>query len=229
YELNRRVYQSLPAAVIQTAGDTYLGASPEQAEQTVEGLVSKVRRLWYLESAELPATPRIGRAALARQAYLVSISHVSDTDVQLFLTQQPTTQRQLGLILGQAVTLQSAAYTASAAPGGAVTIRLLWRDERPLDQSYTVFVHLDRADGKLVAQHDGIPVAGLQPTDTWRPSEVVDDRHALLLPADLPPGDYHLDVGLYQGQQRLSLPDGANQIPVGVVHVITPVASSSMR
>ncbi|MGI8916509.1 MAG: hypothetical protein ACR2JY_22510, partial [Chloroflexota bacterium] len=27
YELNRRVYQSLPAAVIQTAGDTYLGAS----------------------------------------------------------------------------------------------------------------------------------------------------------------------------------------------------------
>lgn len=222
YELNRRFFKPLPAAVIQTAGDTYLGATPQQAEQTVAGLVPKVHRIWYLESAELPATPGIGRAALAQQAYVLSVRHVADTDVQLFLTQPPTAQRQLAVTLDQAVTLQSAAYTATTSPGGAVTVRLLWRDEHPLAQSYSVFVHLDSAAGTLVAQHDGIPVAGLRPTNTWHPGETVDDHHALELPPDVPAGDYRLDVGLYQGQQRLSLPDGTNQVTIGVVHVARP-------
>jgi hypothetical protein len=142
--------------------------------------------------------------------------------VQLFLTQPPTAQRQLAVTLDQAVTLQSAAYTATTSPGGAVTVRLLWRDEHPLAQSYSVFVHLDSAAGTLVAQHDGIPVAGLRPTDTWHPGETVDDHHALELPPDVPAGDYRLDVGLYQGQQRLSLPDGTNQVTIGVVHVARP-------
>jgi hypothetical protein len=222
YELNLRFHTPLPAAVIQTAGDAYLGATPPQAEQTVARLLPEVRRIWYLESAELPATPRTGRAVLARQAYLVSSSHVDDTDVQLFLTQQPTAQRQLAVTLGRAATLQSAAYTATAPPGGAVSVRLLWHDEHPLGQSYSVFGPLDRAAGPLVAQHDGIPAAGLQPTDTWQPGETVDDGHALELPKDLPLGDYQLDVGLYRGQQRLALNDGTNQIMVGVVHVALP-------
>ncbi|MFN2295442.1 MAG: hypothetical protein ACK2U0_13640, partial [Candidatus Promineifilaceae bacterium] len=34
-------------------------------------------------------------------------------------------------------------------------------------------------------------------TSRWLPDEVVLDRYTLQLPADLPPGDYPLEVGLY--------------------------------
>ena len=219
YELNLLYHRPLPAAVIQTAGDAYLGATPRQAEQTVAALLPTVERVWYLESAELPMTPRIGRAALAHHAYIATSNQVGDTTLQLFLTQRATVQRQFDLTLGRAVTLQAAAYSPTAVPGGAVTVRLLWRDVAALSQSYTVFVHLDSMAGKLVAQHDGLPAAGLQPTNTWQPGALIDDRHALVLPPDLAPGAYHLDVGLYRGQQRLALPDGTNQLTIATLRV----------
>jgi hypothetical protein len=220
YELNSLYFRPLPAAVIQTAGDSYLGATPTHAAQTVAELLPKVSRIWYLESAELASTPRIGRAALARQAYIATSNQVDDTTIQLFLTQRPTVQRQFGVTFGQAASLQSATYSPVAAPGGAITVRLLWRAEHVLTQSYTVFVHLDSTAGKLAAQHDGLPAAGLQPTNTWQPSELIDDRHAILLPPGLAPGAYHLDVGLYRGQQRLAFPDGTNQLTIATVRVV---------
>jgi hypothetical protein len=219
YELNALYFRPLPAAVIQTSGDAYLGATPEQAAQTVADLRAQVSRIWYLESAELTSTPKVGRAALARHAYIAASTQVDDTSIQLFLTQRPTVQRQFGVTLGQAASLQSATYSSVAPPGGAITVRLLWRAEQVFSQSYTVFVHLDSTAGKLAAQHDGVPAAGLQPTNTWQPGELIDDRHAILLPPDLAPGAYRLDVGLYRGQQRLALPDGTNQLTIATVRI----------
>lgn len=66
----------------------------------------------------------------------------------------------------------------------------------------SLFVHLLDGDGRVVAQHDGLDVrpAGLRPGDEFA------QLHTIQLPADLPPGDYALQLGLYDRQTMARLP-----------------------
>jgi hypothetical protein len=218
--LNRSLGPSYPTAVVQTSGDTYLEDTPAQATRRLAALLPRVQRVWYTNTEPRPGRPALGQEALAANAFIVSQQHAGDSDLSLFLTRPPDRRRALGVTLGGAVTLQSAAYTARAAPGGAVTVELDWRDVHPLAAPYSVFVHLDTVHGKLVAQHDGVPAAGLSPTERWQPGEVIADRHGLLLPAGLPAGAYLLHAGIYRvGGNRLTLPDGQNQVELGTVQV----------
>ncbi|HEX5416249.1 MAG TPA: hypothetical protein VFZ25_11325, partial [Chloroflexota bacterium] len=75
---------------------------------------------------------------------------------------------------------------------------------------FHVFVHVVDQAGKLVAQHDGPPDQGFCPTTYWKTGLAVKDAHRIALPANLPPGDYALDIGLYslQTMQRLPAFDG---------------------
>jgi hypothetical protein len=88
--------------------------------------------------------------------------------------------------------------------------------ERPLDQNWTVFVHLVDSTGGLVAQHDSQPRDGRYPTSVWDQGEVVDDPHLLVVPANLPDGDYQVVVGLYsvESGERLPVLDGESN-PIG--------------
>jgi len=63
---------------------------------------------------------------------------------------------------------------------------------------YSIFVHLVDRENGLLAQSDGYPVRGLYPTSHWRSTEVViPDRRIMTLPADIPPGRYRLEIGMY--------------------------------
>jgi hypothetical protein len=94
----------------------------------------------------------------------------------------------------------------------AVRLTLRWSAAGYLDTDYTVFVHLvtPGSDGQPLAQADGPPMAGRWPTSLWLPGVALDDLHTIPLPPDLPPGDYHLLVGLYDPAtgDRLLLPGG---------------------
>jgi hypothetical protein len=79
----------------------------------------------------------------------------------------------------------------------------------------------------VAAQADSQPVGGNYPTDLWWGGEVFSDTHRVTLPADAPPGPYHVWTGLYAVEtgQRLPVTDGARQpvtdaqIDLGVVAV----------
>ena len=218
--LNRRFGGVYPTAIVQTSGDAYLGDTAAQAAQQVATLLPQARRIWYMNTAERPGRPRLGQEALAARAFVVSQARAGDSDLPLFLTGQPDTRRTLNAPFGGAVTLLSSEFTARLSPSGGLSVRLNWRDDRPMAGPYSVFVHLDAADGRLLAQHDGVPAAGLRPTEHWQPGEVIDDRHGLIVPADLPPGSYLLHAGIYQvGGNRLALPDGSNRVLLGTVQV----------
>ncbi|MHB8618359.1 MAG: hypothetical protein ACYDAG_02105, partial [Chloroflexota bacterium] len=90
--------------------------------------------------------------------------------------------------------------------GSSVEVRLRWLPTRPIGHDYSVFVHLLDSSGKLVAQADGPPDAGLWPSRYWQPGAAVPDLHRLVLPPALPPGRYRLAVGFYQleGGRRLA-------------------------
>jgi uncharacterized membrane protein len=91
--------------------------------------------------------------------------------------------------------------------GSNLAVILYWRALMAMPLDYTVFVHLVASDGKAVAQHDGQPSwEAPLPTSTWQPGEILQDRHVLILPPDLPPGAYHLEAGIYYWQTLERLP-----------------------
>jgi hypothetical protein len=109
---------------------------------------------------------------------------------------------------------------------GALEVTLYWRAVDPQSQSYTVFTHLLNADGQLVANHDSPPANNTAPTTGWAVNAVQVDPHRIELPADLPPGEYTLTIGLYNRfNERLRgiAPDGfgfANRaVPLEVIQL----------
>jgi hypothetical protein len=101
------------------------------------------------------------------------------------------------------------------AAGGAPDSRILpvvlyWQAAAPVGASYTVFTQLFDTSGRLIAQQDNLPVQGLAPTDTWQAETPIRDPYRLALPPDTAPGDYDLQVGMYdsQGRRTLTMQDG---------------------
>ena len=95
------------------------------------------------------------------------------------------------------ISLLGADFPRDIQPGTPLPITLYWTTDRPLNTSYTVFVHLIDASGNKISQIDVAPRSGTYPTSLWPPGEVVVDEVPLTLPVELPPGEYHMRVGLY--------------------------------
>jgi hypothetical protein len=70
-------------------------------------------------------------------------------------------------------------------------------------------------DAPPLAQNDGTPGGGAAFTDTWTPGQTVSDHHGVLIPPEVPPGEYVLTVGMYQPQSGERLPVTIDGTPVG--------------
>jgi hypothetical protein len=88
---------------------------------------------------------------------------------------------------------------------GALSLTLQWQTDAPLSEDYMLFAHLLDDDGQRVAQTDA-PPGGDMPTSAWEPRRSVTWVHPLLVPPDLPPGDYWLALGLYHPSTLERLP-----------------------
>jgi len=85
--------------------------------------------------------------------------------------------------------------------GQPLHLTLIWHALASPRDSFTVFIHLIDGAGRYVAGHDYTPLGGACPTylwfPKWLPGQTLTDPYRLILPADLPPGDYWLEVGMY--------------------------------
>ncbi len=81
-----------------------------------------------------------------------------------------------------------------------------WRVEQTPTRDGVLFLHMIGPDGRLVSQDDNPPIVNgkLRPTPTYRPGEGINQVHRLLIPPDLPAGEYELRAGVYdrEGGQR---------------------------
>jgi hypothetical protein len=100
-------------------------------------------------------------------------------------------------------------------------VALHWRPTQRVTADYHVFVHLLDADGNRVAQSDGQPALWTRPTSGWSPGQGIEDRHGLSLPADLPPGNYTLIIGLYSPLDgtRLRTEEGVDHVSLATIKV----------
>jgi len=109
--------------------------------------------------------------------------------------------------LGDHIHLQGYRLSSSSfSAGDTLMVTLFWQSDHRMTQDYHIFVHLLDAEGRLVAQHDGVPVRGERPTWSWWDGEVIQDEHMLVTDPALPAGAYTLSVGMYEFSTGVRLP-----------------------
>jgi hypothetical protein len=90
--------------------------------------------------------------------------------------------------------------------GDVVPLTLYWRALEEMDTSYTVFTHLIDEDNRIWGQQDNPPQKGGHPTTRWVKGEVVTDSYNLPIKPDVPPGEYVIEIGLYDAATGERLP-----------------------
>ena len=85
---------------------------------------------------------------------------------------------------------------ATPQPGDTVTVTLYWNVLAPFNENYQSFVHLTGTE--LIAQHDGAPECGINPTTRWEAGQTIPDAHVLQIPSDAVRGEpLKLQTGMY--------------------------------
>ncbi len=170
-------------------------------------------------------------------AWRLNLLDGGDTDLELGSTgvrpplpSRPVAEGDLGgvvRLLGY--DLPSSAGEDAVEAGTSLPLTLTWECLDTMQQDYTVFVHLAGADGQPLAQADGPPLGGSYPTSFWDEGERLDDPYVLDIPADVPPGEYELRVGMYllATGERLPLTAAGGQIlgdsiPLTEVEIAAP-------
>lgn len=108
-------------------------------------------------------------------------------------------------------------------PGDTLSVKLWWSAATPPSTDYKMSLKLWTPAGQLAAQgRDEWPGGTLHRASQWHTGEVVYHPSRLTLPADLPPGEYWLNVELYHPETIQPLPrldDGSAVVTLGPVQV----------
>jgi 4-amino-4-deoxy-L-arabinose transferase-like glycosyltransferase len=101
---------------------------------------------------------------------------------------------------------------AAAQPGESVKLRLVFENRQVFDRLYKVFVHLRSPANEVVAQADRVWCDTTLNEADWRPGDILVDDYELSIPAETPPGDYPVVIGLYQDATGVRLPVVAAEV-----------------
>ena len=205
--------------------------SPSRVEEFLSPLVEGYDRLFVVTWGDAESDPqRLIESSLAANAYKTDDRWYGRVRLATYgaapLPQQPAVV--LDADFGEAMHLLGYALPGdSLAPGDILPVTLFWEARAPALEPFKVTVQLLGDAGPPVAQHDGEPVGGFAPTTIWQPGQAVTDRHGVLIPTDLPPGDYTLVVAVYHAATGERLPVAIDGKSAGDHLPLTEVAIPS--
>jgi len=81
--------------------------------------------------------------------------------------------------------------------GDTLTVSLAWKALAPIRTDYSVSVRVRDAYLNRWAAQDSWPQQGAAPTSAWRVGELIPDPYQLTLSPDTPPGQYDVEVVVY--------------------------------
>ncbi len=90
-------------------------------------------------------------------------------------------------------------------PGEAFTVTLHWRALAPMRVNYSVSVRVRGEGQTLWAAKDAWPQDGAAPTSAWQPGQALTDSYTLTLDPATPPGQYQLEIVVYDAQTLIPL------------------------
>jgi len=187
---------------------------PPEKEELLQALTARYRRLWLI-----PGGLNDGLDVwLSEKGYRAFNEPFGEERLALyFFPSQPLAERAEEAIFGERIALKGYGMMEQVKPGDVLAVNLHWKAIATLPLDYHLFVHLIDQEGTLWAQKDSF-----KPTSGWQPGEEVDDKQAILLPRDIPPGQYQIVVGFYllESGQRLVLTDGQDSLGLGSIEVV---------
>ncbi|MFQ5885953.1 MAG: peptidoglycan DD-metalloendopeptidase family protein, partial [Anaerolineae bacterium] len=92
------------------------------------------------------------------------------------------------------------------APRERLKLTLYWQAAGLTESSYTVFVHLIDGRNQIWGQRDALPQGGARPTTSWIEGETIIDNYEVVVSEDMPPGEYRIEVGMYDAVDGKRLP-----------------------
>ena len=194
----------------------------------LESIVQKHTRVWLLLWATAESDPGgYIEHWLDRNSFKTDNRWFGNIRLSVYSTASSaeSNDQHVSANLANGLRLTSVRYgTRILEPGDAIDLTLTWETQRKIEERYTVFVHVLDAKEILWGQMDGEPAGGSRPTDGWAPGTRVEDRRGVPVLPGTPPGEYQLEVGLYQPRsgQRLSFVDKSGK-PIGDRFLFGPI------
>ncbi len=111
-------------------------------------------------------------------------------------------------------------------PGDRIYLQLWWTAVGGTPRrAWTVFTHVVDSTGRVLAGKDCEPGCGSYPTQKWHVGEWVVAEYQIVLPKTMSPGEYTIEIGLYDWRSGRRLPlshrtDDA--LPLGRIRVTAP-------
>lgn len=199
---------------------------PKATVQEVSDLLGKHGRLWAVFWGDREADPQgIVEGTLNTGAYRAWDRWFGAVRLVLYLAARPVITltpaqvrfgdgiRLAGFFLGDRV---------EYGPGDVIPLRLVWVAENPIGRPYKVFAHLVDQEEFIWGQRDSEPVGGSRPFTSFSPGQAVADMLGIPVLPGTPPGDYRVQVGLYDPETGRRLPvDGgpADRLVLGTLRV----------
>jgi hypothetical protein len=114
--------------------------------------------------------------------------------------------RPLDVTFGDAIRLVGVIPDLSSARAGStLSLTLVWTTASKIRVDYSVSTQLLDGSGRLIAQHDSMPVDNMMPMSAWEPGETIHDPVSLTMPGSAPTGAYSLIVVVYDHQSLARL------------------------
>ncbi len=142
-------------------------------------------------------------AAVAPAAYITPAYSLPESSFTL-----PDTLESLDITYGDRMKLVGYRLpNREVLPGQSLKIELGWRALVPMEEKYSIFVHLYGRDGEFLGQADTYPGGGLLPTTQWLPGdELLELVHVPVMPEAEAPAVGRIVVGLYTIEDMEMLP-----------------------
>lgn len=112
-------------------------------------------------------------------------------------TEPPAPPSRLVATFGQSARLIGYGLEGDWRPGAALRLTLYWQALGPSERPLTVFTHLLDALERVRGQRDAQPLDGARPTTGWVAGEYLIDPYRLTIAPDARPGEYLVEIGLY--------------------------------
>jgi len=132
----------------------------------------------------------------AHVAALVSVERMSSA------SRAWTSSAPLNLPANLGNEVQFVGYDLHYAAPNKLALQLAWRVVSEVQGPRNLFVHLLGPDGQIESQWDGLGVAA----EGWREGDTFIQRALLTVPQDISPGEYGLEVGMYNPETMQRLP-----------------------
>jgi len=202
--------------------DTYSLEIDPRAEKLSPAVAQVALGLYEYDKPGYPRLPAVDGEGNALEDTIVG-------QVKLIPWQWPDAAPAHPLTVQFAGGIALAGYDSNCEMGeSGCTLTLYWRATGTPSADYQVFVQLWDETQQL-AGFDAPPRGGRYPTRWWSAGETVVDRHPLVLPLNLPPGDYRLRLGLYRLDTGARLPTFQGDEPLPDFAVDIPVPAERLQ